>query len=187
MPRGLGHRKLETVNDPNELFDIVDERDQVIGQAPRGQVHREGLWHRAVHILIFNRRGELFLQKRSMAKDSFPGAWDSSASGHLDAGEDYDTAAWRELEEEIGLTLPAAPHAWFGLPATARTGWEFVHVYRMEHEGPFILNPEEITEGRWWDMREFDRWLQTARPGECAEALRLIWEIIRPELRLPHE
>ena len=73
-----------------EIFDIVDERDEVVGRRPRSEVHRLGLQHRAVHVLVFNARGELFLQKRSMQKDCFPGAWDSSAAGHLDSGESYD-------------------------------------------------------------------------------------------------
>jgi isopentenyldiphosphate isomerase len=55
-----------------EIFDIVNERDEVIGRLPRSQVHREGRKHRAVHVLVFNARGEIFLQKRSMAKDTFP-------------------------------------------------------------------------------------------------------------------
>jgi isopentenyldiphosphate isomerase len=90
----------------DEIFDVVDEHDQVIRQETRREVHRRGLRHRAVHILIFNQRGQVFLQKRSMQNDSFPGAWDSSASGHLDTGEDYDACAVRELREEIGLELP---------------------------------------------------------------------------------
>ena len=88
-----------------EIFDVVNDRDEVIGQAPRREVHRTGLKHRAVHVLVFNARGEIFLQKRSMSKDTFPGAWDSSASGHLDSGEAYDACAVRELREEIGLSL----------------------------------------------------------------------------------
>ena len=73
----------------DEIFDIVNERDEVIDQRTRGEVHREKLLHRAVHVLVFNARGEVFLQKRSLKKDSHPGAWDSSASGHLDSGEGY--------------------------------------------------------------------------------------------------
>ena len=64
-----------------EIFDVVNERDEVIGQAPRPEVHRLGLRHRAVHVLIFNARGEVFLQKRSMSKDTFPSVWDSSKVG----------------------------------------------------------------------------------------------------------
>src|ERR1044071_3578361 len=105
----------------DEIFDVVNERDEVTGQAPRGRVHREGLKHRAVHVLVFNRRGEVFLQKRSMKKDTFPGAWDSSASGHLNSGEDYDTCAVRELFEEIGLKAPGAPERLFKIEARAET------------------------------------------------------------------
>jgi ADP-ribose pyrophosphatase YjhB (NUDIX family) len=96
-----------------EIFDIVNERDEVVGQAPRSEVHRTGLRHRAVHVLVFNARGEVFLQKRSMLKDTAKGKWDSSASGHVDSGEDYDPCAVRELREEIGLHLSAAARADF--------------------------------------------------------------------------
>jgi len=84
-----------------EIFDIVNERDEVIGQAPRQEVHARGLWHRAVHVLVFNARGEVFLQKRSLKKDIAAGKWDSSSSGHLDTGEAYDACAVREVREEI--------------------------------------------------------------------------------------
>src|SRR5213593_3474588 len=90
-----------------EIFDVVNERDEVIGQQVRHEVHRLGLKHRAVHVLVFNTRGEIFLQKRSLKKDRQPGLWDSSASGHLDSGETYDACALRELREELGLELSA--------------------------------------------------------------------------------
>src|SRR5438105_1676614 len=63
-----------------EIFDVVNERDEVIGQATRQEVHRKGLKHRATHVLVFNSRGKVFLQKRSVRKDRQPGLWDSSAS-----------------------------------------------------------------------------------------------------------
>src|SRR5271155_6084547 len=115
-----------------EIFDIVNEQDEVIGQMPRPQVHREGRKHRAVHVLVFNARGEIFLQKRSMTKDTFPGAWDSSASGHVDSGEDYDACAVRELSEELGLKVAAPPRRLFKIAACAETGQEFVWVYHLE-------------------------------------------------------
>src|SRR6059058_5512119 len=104
-----------------EIFDIVDENDVVIGRNTRSEVHRLGLRHRAVHVLVFNSRGEVFLQKRSMKKDTFPGAWDSSSSGHLDSGEDYDACAVRELWEEIGLRLDEAPLRLFKINACLET------------------------------------------------------------------
>ena len=102
-----------------EIFDVVNERDEVIGRQTRGEVHRLGLIHRAVHVLVFNAAGQVFLQKRSMKKDRQPGLWDSSASGHVDADEDYDACAARELREEIGLQLPDAPRRLFKLAACA--------------------------------------------------------------------
>jgi len=92
------------MDDPSELFDVVDSEDRVIGQATRGEVHAKGLFHRSVHIWVFNSRGELFLQKRAMTKDENPGYWDSSAAGHLNAGEGYRTSAYRELMEELGIS-----------------------------------------------------------------------------------
>lgn len=158
-----------------EIFDIVNERDEVIGQRPRREVHRLGLQHRAVHVLVFNARGELFLQKRSMSKDTFPGAWDSSASGHLDVGEDYDACAVRELREEIGLALPAPPERLFRIAACAETGQEFVWIYRCRAEGPFTLHPEEIERGEWFSPARVTEWA-ASRPQDFARAFVLIWE-----------
>src|SRR5688572_21675258 len=100
-----------------EIFDIVNEADEVIGCAVRADIHRRQLKHRAVHILVFNRRGDLFLQKRSLTKDCFPGAWDTSAAGHLGCGETYDDAAVRELREELGVEAPAPLRRLFKLSA----------------------------------------------------------------------
>ena len=159
----------------DEIFDVVNERDEIIGQQTRGEVHRLGLRHRAVHVLVFNRRGEVFLQKRSMNKDTHPGAWDSSASGHLDQGEDYDACAVREVREEIGLELPAPPTRLFRIEACPETGQEFLWVYRCEAEGPFQLNPAEIEAGGWFAKEKVTCWM-AERPQEFAGGLLLIWK-----------
>ncbi|HWB58583.1 MAG TPA: 16S rRNA (adenine(1518)-N(6)/adenine(1519)-N(6))-dimethyltransferase RsmA, partial [Chthoniobacteraceae bacterium] len=82
-----------------ELFDVVDEQNRVIGAASRHEVHSQKLRHRAVHIFVFNKAGELFLQKRSRWKDKQQRKWDSSAAGHLNSGDEYDPTAARELFE----------------------------------------------------------------------------------------
>ena len=161
----------------DEIFDVVNDRDEVIGQNTRGEVHRLGLKHRAVHVLVFNRRGEIFLQKRSMRKDTFPGAWDSSASGHLDSGESYDDCAIRELREEIGLRIARAPERIFRIEARAETGQEFVWVYRLESEGPFTLHPDEIESGEWFAPEKVTS-LVEARPQDFANSFRLIWKLL---------
>jgi isopentenyldiphosphate isomerase len=186
----------------DEVFDVVDANDAVIGQATRREVHAKGLWHRAVHVLVFapeeagnaggggegggaqgplaGARGyegrRVFLQKRSMAKDTAPGRWDSSCSGHLDAGETYAAAAVRELGEEIGLVVrgPEVLTEVLQLNATADTGWEFVRVYRTESAGPFALHPAEIERGEWWRVEDVTRAV-TERPGEFSRAFRFIW------------
>jgi len=162
-----------------EHFDVVNERDEVTGRATRREVHARGLWHRAIHVLVFDREGRLFLQKRSMSKDTAPGLWDSSCSGHLDAGEDYDEAARRELLEEIGVKLGAPPSRWYRISACAQTGWEFVWVYRMQFDGPFLLNPSEIERGEWFDTNALTERL-VRMPGEFAPSFRHLWTL-RPE------
>jgi isopentenyldiphosphate isomerase len=157
-----------------EWFDVVNERDEVVSRALRREVHARGLWHRAIHVLVFNGAGELFLQKRSMVKDLSPGLWDSSCSGHLDSGEDYDAAAVRELGEEIGVHVAAVPERWFRLESCAETGWEFVWVYRLRHEGPFVLHPEEIERGEWLAPAEVTRRIGT-RPQDYCPSFKLLW------------
>lgn len=161
-----------------EIFDVVNERDEVIGQQTRSEVHRLGLMHRAVHVLVFNAAGRVFLQKRSMKKDRQPGLWDSSASGHVDAGEDYDACAVRELGEEIGLQLPAVPRRLFKLAASTETDQEHVWVYRCEAEGPFRLDPEEIERGGWFAREEVTGWM-AQRPQDFASALLTIWSRLK--------
>ncbi len=158
-----------------EYFDVVNERDEVVDRQPRSVVHRTGLKHRATHVLVFNARGEVFLQKRSMKKDRQPGVWDSSASGHVDSGEDYDTSAVRELREEIGLTATEPLERLFKINAGEATDQEFVWVYRCRHDGPFELNPDEIDEGGWFAPAKVTSWMKE-RPQDFATALLFIWK-----------
>ena len=159
----------------DEIFDVVNERDEVIGQAPRQEVHARGLWHRAIHVLVFNARGEVFLQKRSMKKDTAKGKWDSSSSGHLDTGESYDACAVREVREEIGLTLTESPARLFKVDACRETGWEFCWIYRCASEGPFILHPDEIETGGWFPAEAVTRWVNE-KPEDFASCFALLWK-----------
>ncbi len=164
-----------------EIFDVVNEQDEVIGRASRGEIHRLALRHRAVHLLAFNSSGELFLQKRSMKKDCDPGTWDSSASGHVDGGESYDEAVRREAMEELGHVLGSTPETLFTIEACEETGWEFARVYRCRAEGPFTLQAEEIDEGRWLAPKAIEEWITTS-PNDFASSFRLIWERLRVTL-----
>ena len=155
-----------------ERFPVVDEEDRILGDAPRTEVHGNNLRHRAVHILVFDHLGELFLQKRSRWKDRHPRLWDSSAAGHVDAGEDYDVAATRELQEELGVTAELTRVA--KLPATEKTGQEFIWLYRAQHDGPFELARSEIEYGEFFPTDVVSEWVK-ARPADFAPGFIECW------------
>ncbi len=135
-----------------EIFDVVDELDRVVGQAPRSVVHEQKLLHRAVHIFVFNSQGELLLQKRSALKDEYPLCYTSSASGHLGAGESYDMAAPRELEEELGLTGPLEWLAKF--QAGPQTSHEHTGLFRTTTDTPPHIDTREVDEVAFHSLDE---------------------------------
>lgn len=157
-----------------EVFDVVDARDSVLFQASRASVHKEKLFHRAIHVFVFNSAGQLYLQRRSMTKDTAPGKWVSSCSGHVDAGENYDAAALRELGEEIGLYEPETMERVFKEAPCRQTGYEFVWVYKCQAEGPFVLDPVEVSEGQWIDIAHLNNWLKE-RPRDFAWSFSYLW------------
>lgn len=151
------------MNSPVELLDVVDADDRVIDRAPRAEIHARGWRHRAVHVWLFNPAGQLFVQLRAASKDTFPRRFDSSASGHVDAGEDYDTCAVRELEEELGLQVSRADlDRHFKIDARAETGWEFVWVYSLRCAAAPRINPAEIAAGEFVDLEELGRRIAVA-------------------------
>lgn len=159
-----------------EEFAVVDALDNVIGAAPRGEVHANNLLHRAVHILLFNDAGELLLQKRSRLKDRHPGVWDSSAAGHVDAGEEYDEAAARELQEELGVATRLDRVV--KLPASEQTGQEFIWLYRGAHNGPFQLARSEIESARFFRLSVVNSWIES-RPADFAPGFVECWNACR--------
>jgi 16S rRNA (adenine1518-N6/adenine1519-N6)-dimethyltransferase len=163
-----------TANNPGASFAVVDSADRVIGAEPRQKVHGDNLLHRAVHIFVFNQNGELYLQKRSRFKDRHPSVWDSSAAGHVDAGEDYDEAAQRELREELGVTTQLERVV--KLPASERTGQEFIWLYQGRHDGPFDLAKSEIELGDFFPTNLVTEWL-AARPGDFAPGFAECWKV----------
>ena len=157
-----------------EMLDVVDANDVVMRTEPRSLVHRDGLLHRAVHVFVFNDKGQLFLQRRSMLKDTAPGKWVSSCSGHVDSGETYIRAALRELREEIGLVPKKSLIEVFRVKACEQTSQEFVAVYRYTAEGPFVLDPDEISEGCWASQDKLKEWMSST-PKDFAKSFIYLW------------
>lgn len=112
-----------------EMFDVCNADDEVIGQAPRSEVHARQWLHRAVHIWIWTTDGRLLVHLRSASKDEYPGCYTSSASGHLAVGEDYEPAAHRELDEELGLRGRLTYCT--KLPGSAATAFEHTVLYEL--------------------------------------------------------
>lgn len=140
---------------PEEMFDVVDEQDRVVRQAPRSEVHRNGWLHRAASIFVFNSRGELLVQLRSATKDEFPSCYTSSASGHLGAGEDYAESAEREMFEEIGLQAPLEYLT--KLPASRETANEFTALFRTVTDDVPTFDPGEVADGEYVALDELQR------------------------------
>jgi 16S rRNA (adenine1518-N6/adenine1519-N6)-dimethyltransferase len=118
----------------------------------------------------------VFLQMRSRWKDRHPLAWDSSAAGHVNAGEEYDQSAARELLEELGVDIPLVRIA--KLPASERTGYEFICLYCGSFKGELRPSPSEIEAGRFFPPTIVDAWIK-ARPQEFAPGFIECWKIWR--------
>jgi 16S rRNA (adenine1518-N6/adenine1519-N6)-dimethyltransferase len=162
----------------NERIVVVDQNDRLLEPLDRKRVHRENLYHRAVHVFIFNHSGELFLQKRSHRKDTFPGCWDSSAAGHVDAGEDYFACAKRELREELGLNCSVSKIG--AVLASQKTGNEFIQIFVGKPDTPPTPNVYEIETGGFFALPMIDRWI-VQRPldfalgfVECYQSVRTV-------------
>ena len=159
---------------------MVDDLDRVLCDAPRSKVHGNNLRHRAVHVLVFNQKGEVFLQKRSWRKDRHPGLWDTSAAGHVLAGEEYDVAAQRALKEELGITGTLGQVA--QLPASDRTGQEFIRLYETRCQGPLVLNRAEIETGRYFPPEIVTGWI-AARPDVFTPGFIECWKVYAEDRR----
>ena len=129
-----------------EIVSIIDSSDCVTGAAPRTEMRRRGLIYRVNYILLFNRAGEILVQRRTAGKDIYPGLLDFAAGGVVLAGEDYEASAARELKEELGITPPLTPHfnLWFEDTTHPPPKRNWGRVFSCVHEGPFTLQASEV-------------------------------------------
>lgn len=171
-----------------ETLDVVDAGDDPVGAASRRRVHKEGLLHRAVHVLLFDAEDRLLLQQRSETKRTYPGLWTSSASGHVEAGEDPSVAARREVDEELGIAAP--PLAFLGRvrfeddDAGER---EIMHVFTGRVQGANLdPDPSEVQGTRWVPLGRLEAWMRDA-PDHFAASFGPVLEHARDRVEMLRE
>jgi len=135
-----------------EWFPIVNEDGETIGKASRQECHSGSkLLHPVIHLHIFNEKGELFLQKRSITKDIQPGKWDTAVGGHVDYGEDVRTALHREAREELGI-IEFNPHFLTSYIFESPIEKELVNSFYTIYTGSILIDKQELEDGRFWKI-----------------------------------
>jgi 8-oxo-dGTP pyrophosphatase MutT (NUDIX family) len=156
----------------DELVTIVDKENKEVGVVPRREMRSGRLRHRATYILVFNGKGELFVQKRTQTKDVFPGYYDVAAGGVVLAGESYEDGAVRELEEELGIRET---------PLTLLFDFYYAdeHIrlwgraFSCEYDGELFLQEEEVESGEFVRIDEVLRLATTEQfTPDCLYLLR---------------
>jgi 8-oxo-dGTP pyrophosphatase MutT (NUDIX family) len=169
-------RGLTAGPDPgDEAVDIVDAAGRTIGVTTRRDMRARKLAHRSVYVLVFDRRGRLFIHLRVPTKDVHPGHWDVAVGGVLAAGESFDAAARREAAEELGVALEPEPL----FPVRYTDSSTDVHgmAYRATHDGPFRLQREEIVRGEFVPLDAVAA--RAARDPFCPDGLAVLAEYRR--------
>ena len=146
--------EIKMSNHREEWFPLVDEAGNVVGKATRRECHSGSmLLHPVVHLHIFDSKGRLFLQQRSMSKDIQPGKWDTAVGGHVDYGESIEEALYREVREELGI-VDFEPEHIFTYSFMSSVERELVHSYKTVYEGEMKIDPVEIESGRYWEIED---------------------------------
>jgi len=138
----------------NELIDLVDESDNIIGKELKSECHKKGLWHRGVSIFVLNKKGKLLVQKRS-ANVPCPNLFCSSASGHLQKGESYEMGAKRELKEELGIECNLKFIGKLILDVVYPNGEidkEHYALYSCVYDGRFNIQKEELSSVKFFPI-----------------------------------
>lgn len=152
---------MNVVNPSDELLDIVDEQDRVVGRATRGEAYARGLRHRCVFVQARDAEGRVFVHRRTSTKLVFPSMYDMFVGGVVGAGESSDDAALREAEEELGVTGLPRPVPLFTFlyeQAPAGGGW-WSYVYEVECTVPVHPQVEEVAWHAFWPLAEVERQL----------------------------
>ncbi len=148
----------------DNLITIVNENDEPIGSATISKARQKGLIHRIVRIMVEDSRNRILLQKRSNNMESYPGCWDHSAAGHVDSGEDYLSAAKRELFEEIGIRAESLEEIYTYYSKKESGGQiikRFNRVYKLVSDiEKTKLQESEVEETKWFTLDEIKRYIK---------------------------
>lgn len=145
-----------------EPLEVVDRSGSVVGIAIRAALHgNPSLIHRVVHVLLFNQKGQLLLQKRAQTKDIAPGKWDTSVGGHVHPGESIYDAAHREMVEELGIAKCDLSFLYEHL-YNDQFESELVSTFTGNYSGTINFNTEEIDDIRYWDLQKITQKLGTS-------------------------
>ncbi len=138
-----------------EYFDIYNKKNIHIGLAKRSICHgNPKLCHKTVHVIVFNSKGEILLQKRSLNKDIQPGKWDTAVGGHINPGEAVEKAVKREMNEELGISLEQPLKFLFELKERNSIESENISVFSTVYDGNFAIQKEELDEIKFWTASE---------------------------------
>lgn len=143
----------------DEVLEIVDQNNKVIGKATRGECYKKGLLHRAVNIFIYNAKGEVFLQKRSKKKLKYPSIWDLSCSEHVKPEESFEEAAKRGLQEELGIDTEfkeIIPIHRMNNSAGEYHDNELVVTFKGNYNGEMSFDSEEVSNGKFFNPEEIN-------------------------------
>lgn len=157
----------------DELVDVVDDEGRIVRVVTRREMRAGRLPHRCVYLLVFNSRGELFVHLRTPIKDVNPSHWDVACGGVPAPGEEFDEAVRREGREELGVEMSPEPLFPFRYSDDRTT----LHAmtYRVVHDGPFTLQPEEIVRGEFVPVEDI--------PGQrgpfCPDGLIVLAEYLK--------
>jgi 8-oxo-dGTP pyrophosphatase MutT (NUDIX family) len=157
----------------DEIVTIVDRMNKIVGSAPRSRMRSERLTHRATYLLVISDSGELFVQKRTLSKDVYPGFYDPATGGVVLKDESYESAAARELKEELGIVgVPIEFHGDFFFEDQFCSVWG--RVFSCKHSGPFVLQAEEVAAGEFMRFEDvFRRATEEPFTPDSLEAVQL--------------
>lgn len=165
----------------NEILEVVDENNNVVGKTTRGECYQKGLLHRAVNIFIYNSKGQVFLHKRSGKKLKYPGFWDLSCSEHVRPGESFEQTAKRGLREELGIEIPLKEI--ISLHRVDNNAGEYKDnelgvTFKGIYDGKMKYDLNEVSGGKFFNIHELEKLLKDEKIDITSWFLE-DWKLIR--------